>query len=146
MYEISQVTKGVTAMSDIKSMFTLLLRMFNIIGRLNVMSRGLEAVYKLLNIENGKAIYAYSGDNFNYSYDKELARLYDGRIEIMLSAFEDVDAGDLFKSEKIKITKYCYYAEKNSFGMDILAMKTISNILMKYKETLEIPKKGHWIV
>lgn len=110
------------------------------------MSRGLEAVYKLLNIENCKAIYAYSGDNFNYPYDKELARLYDGRIEIMLSVFEDVEAEDLFKSEKIKITKCCYYAEKNSFGMDILAMKTISNILMKYKETLEIPKKGHWII
>ena len=108
------------------------------------MSRGLEAVYKLLNIEDGKAIYAYSGENFSFPYDKELARLYDGRIEILLTAFEDADFENI--SEKIKITKYCHYAEKNSTGIDILALKTISNILMEYKETLKIPKKGHWVV
>ncbi len=107
------------------------------------MSRGLEAVYKLLSIEDGKAIYAYSGENFNFPYDKEIARSYDGRIEIMLTAFEDTEFENI--SEKIKITKCCHYAEKNSMGIDILALKTISNILMKYKETMKIPKDGHWI-
>jgi hypothetical protein len=110
------------------------------------MSRGLEAVYRLLNIENGKATYAYSGDNFNYPYDKELARSYDGRIEIMLSAFENIESDDLFEKDKVKITKNCYYAEKNSFGMDILAIVTLSNIIRKYKETSEVPKEGHWVV
>lgn len=110
------------------------------------MSRGLESVYKLLNIENGTAIYAYLGDNFSYPFDKELARSYDGRIEIMLTAFENVDTEDLFESGKVKIIKDCYYAEKNSFGIDILALRTISNILRKYKETLDIPKEGHWVV
>ena len=33
-------------------------------GRMR-MSRGLEAVYKLLAIEDGKATYAYSGDNLD---------------------------------------------------------------------------------
>lgn len=110
------------------------------------MSRGLEAVYRLLNVENDKAIYAYSGDNFNYSYDKELARSYDGRIEIMLSAFDNIHSEDLFKSGEVKIIKDCFYAEKNSFGIDILAINTISNILRTYKETLRIPKEGHWII
>lgn len=106
------------------------------------MSRGLEAVYKLLNIENGKAIYAYSGDNYNFPYDKEIARSYDGRIEILLSAFED----DEIKSDKVKILKECYYADKNMYGIDIFGLRTISNIFRKYKETGEIPKEGHWVV
>ena len=111
------------------------------------MSSGLEAVYKLLTIEDGKAIYAYSGDNFSFPYDKEMARSYDGRIEITLSAFEDFNwDGKNFESGKIKITKNCYYAELTSFGIDIFALKTISNIMFKYKETQEIPKMGHWIV
>ena len=107
------------------------------------MSRGLEAVYKLLIIDDSKAIYAYSGENFNFPYDKEIARSYDGRIEIMLTAFENSDFENI--SEMITITKCCYYAEKNCSGIDILALKTISNILMKYKETMKIPKEGHWI-
>lgn len=110
------------------------------------MSRGLEAVYRLLNVENDKAIYAYSGDDFNYPYDKELARSYDGRIEISLSALDSITSEELFRSGKVKITKECFYAEKNSFGIDLLALKTISNILRKYSETLELPKEGHWIV
>ncbi|MDF2903571.1 MAG: hypothetical protein K0S25_1209 [Bacillus sp. (in: firmicutes)] len=111
------------------------------------MSRGLEAVYKLLTIENGNAIYAYSGDNFSAPYDKELARSYDGRIEITLSAFEEFNwDGKTFESGKIKITKNCYYAEINIFGVDIFALKTISDIMIKYKEIQEIPKEGHWIV
>lgn len=64
------------------------------------MSRGLEAVYKLVHIENDKVIFAYSGDDFSYPYDKEIARQYDGRIEIMLSLFEDEDV-DLFKTKKL---------------------------------------------
>lgn len=104
------------------------------------MSRGLESVYRLLNIENGNAIYAYSGDNFNYPYDEEFARSYDGRIEIMLSSFDNDDSDDLFKSGKVKIIKYCYYSEKNCFGIDILEINTIRNILRKYKKTSEIPK------
>lgn len=110
------------------------------------MSRGLEAVYRLLGIENDKAIYAYSGDNFSYPFDKELARSYDGRIEILLSAFDDIDSYDLFDKGKVKIIKECYHAEKNSLGVDILAIRTVSNILRKYRETSEIPKQGHWIV
>jgi hypothetical protein len=110
------------------------------------MSRGLEAVYKLLDIENDKVIYAYSGDNFSYPFDKELARSYDGRIEILISAFDDIESYDLFDKGKVKIIKECHYAEKNSFGVDILAIRTVSNILRKYRETSEIPKQGHWIV
>lgn len=109
------------------------------------MSRGLEAVYKLLNLESNKVIYTYSGDNFSYPYDKKIARSYDGRIEIMLSAFDNIDSEDLFKSEKVKIIKDCYYAEKNCFEIDILAIRTISNIFKKYKKTLELPKEGHGI-
>jgi hypothetical protein len=110
------------------------------------MSRGLEGVYRLLNIDKDKVTYAYSGGNFSYPYDKALALRYDGRIEILLSAFENVGSEDLFKSGKAKSTKFCYYAEKNSFGIDILAVNTISNILRKYKETSEIPKEGYWVV
>lgn len=111
------------------------------------MSRGLGAVYKLLTIENGKTIYAYSGANFSLPYDKELARSYDGRIEITLAAFEEFNwDGKTFASGEIKITKNCYYAELNTLGIDMFALKTISNIMLKYKETQEIPKEGHWIV
>ncbi|WP_158291357.1 hypothetical protein [Desulfosporosinus sp. Sb-LF] len=39
------------------------------------MSRGLEAVYKLLNLENGKAIFAYSGDDFSFRMIKKLPAL-----------------------------------------------------------------------
>ena len=105
------------------------------------MSRGLEAVYKLLTIEKGKAIYAYSGDNFSFQYDEQLARSYDGRIEITLSAFQEYYLDkDLFDWSKINITKNCYYADVTTFGVDIFALKTISNIMMKYKETQEIPQ------
>lgn len=76
------------------------------------MSRGLEAVYRLLGVEDNKAIYAYSGDNFSYPFNKELARSYDGLIEILLSAFDDVYSYDLFQKEKVKIINECYYAEK----------------------------------
>ncbi len=38
------------------------------------MSRGLGDVYRLLVIEDDKAIYAYSGENFSFPYDKELTR------------------------------------------------------------------------
>ncbi|EKQ57605.1 MULTISPECIES: hypothetical protein [unclassified Clostridium] len=110
------------------------------------MSRGLEVVYKLLKIENSKAIYAYSGDNFSYPFDKELARSYDGRIEVSLSAFENIHDYDLFEKGKVKIIEECFYAEKNTFGIDILAIRTISHILRKYRETSEIPKEGHWII
>lgn len=130
----------IVAYNEIKSIYILIIR------KVKKVSRGLEAVYKLLNIENGKAIYAYSGDNFSYPFDKELARAYDGRIEIILSVFENLDADDLFESGKVKIIKECYYAEKNLLGVDILAVKTISNILRKYRETLSIPKEGHWVV
>ncbi|MGL5153156.1 MAG: hypothetical protein ACRC7N_21555 [Clostridium sp.] len=110
------------------------------------MSRGLEAVYKLLAIENDKAIYGYSGDNFSLPYDKEIARSYDGRIEILLSAFDDIDSENLFEKEKVIVVKECYYAEKNMYEVDILAIRTISSILRKYRDTNEIPKQGHWIV
>ncbi len=110
------------------------------------MSRGLEAVYKLLSIDNNKAVYAYSGDNFSFPYDKEIARSYDGRIEIALSVFENDELEDLLASGRIKVTKDCFYAEKNMLGVDIFALRTISNILRKYKETSEIPKEGHWVV
>lgn len=110
------------------------------------MSRGWEAVYRLLAIEDDKAIYAYSGENFSFLYDKEIARSYDGRIEVLLSAFEDTDSYDLFEREKVKIIKECYYAEKNLYGVDILAIRTVSHILRKYRETYEIPKEGHWII
>ncbi|WP_321992946.1 hypothetical protein [Clostridium butyricum] len=69
------------------------------------MSRGLEAVFRLLVIEDDKAIYAYSGENFSFQYDKELTRSYDGRIEILLSAFDDIDSYDLFEKEKVKNCK-----------------------------------------
>lgn len=35
---------------------------------------------------------------------------------------------------------------KNLYGADILAIRTVSNILRKYRETYEIPKEGYWIV
>lgn len=111
------------------------------------MSRGLEAVYKLLTIEEDKAIYAYSGENFSFPYDKQLARLYDGRIEITLSAFQEYYLDEeIFDWSKINIMKNCYYADVTTFGVDIFALKTISNIMMKYKETKEIPQSGHWVV
>ncbi len=110
------------------------------------MSRGLEAVYRLKHIGIDRVIYEYSGEDFNNSYDKKLARLYDGQIEILLSAFEEADSIDVIKSEKVSVLKCCYYAEKNSEGVDILAMFTIRNILRKYKETSEMPREGHWIV
>ena len=110
------------------------------------MSMGLEAVYRLLKIENDMVIYAYSGDNFSYPFDKELARSYDGRIEMSLSAFKNINSFDLFEKGKVKIIKECFYAEKNTFGIDILAIRTISHILRKYRETSEIPKEGHWII
>lgn len=70
------------------------------------MSRGLEAVYKLLTIEDGKDIYAYSGDDFSFPYDKELARSYDGRIEIALSAFEDFNWQERHSSRgKLKLQR-----------------------------------------
>ncbi|MFL0269326.1 hypothetical protein [Candidatus Clostridium radicumherbarum] len=114
------------------------------------MSRGLQAVYKLICMENGKAIYAYSGDNFSYPFDEKQARSYDGQIEIMFSAFDNVenniDAPDLVKTGVVNIIKECYYAEKNIYGIDILALMTVRSILRKHKETLQIPKEGHWIV
>jgi DNA polymerase elongation subunit (family B) len=110
------------------------------------MSMGLEAVYRLLKIENDMVIYAYSGDNFSYPFDKELARSYDGRIEMSLSAFKNINSFDLFEKGKVKIIKECFCAEKNTFGIDILAIRTISHILRKYRETSEIPKEGHWII
>ncbi|WP_236897383.1 hypothetical protein [Clostridium beijerinckii] len=110
------------------------------------MSRGLEDLYKLLKIENNKAIYAYSGESFSYPFDKELARSYDWRIELSLSAFENMHDYDLFDKGKVKIIKECFYEEKNTFGIDILAIRTIIHILRKYRETSEITKEGHWII
>ncbi len=110
------------------------------------MSRGLEAVYKLQKIDDRKAIYAYSGDDFSFPYDRDKSLAYDGRIEVLLSVFENEFSYDLFMLGEVKVTKDCYHAQNNNDGIDILALFTIRNIYRKYKETNEIPLEGHWIV
>ncbi|MGL5150027.1 MAG: hypothetical protein ACRC7N_05545 [Clostridium sp.] len=83
---------------------------------------------------------------FSFAYDKEIARSYYCRIEILLFAFDYIAPDDLLEKEKVMVTKECYYAEKNMYGVDILAILTVSNILRKYREICEIPKEGHWII
>lgn len=111
------------------------------------MSRGLEAVYKLLEINGRKVVYGYSGDHFSFPYDEVLARSYDGRIEIALEVFEkNVWDSSPHLSEKIKVLKNCRYAKLTSFGMDFFALKTISVILLQYQKNKELPKDGHWVI
>lgn len=102
------------------------------------MSRGLEGYYKLIEIQNDFVLYAYSGDNFNYPYDKKTACQCDGQIKIKLPIIDE--------KETMEILKECTYAEKNCDGDDILALYTSRKIIYEYKQTKKFPKQGHWIV
>lgn len=102
------------------------------------MTRGLEGYYKLIQIQNDFVLYSYSGDNFNYPYDKKIACQCDGQIKIKLPISD--------KNTTLEILKECTYAEKNCDGNDILALRTGAKIIYTYKQSGEFPKEGHWIV
>lgn len=110
------------------------------------MSTGYEGIYKLICVDDDKAVYAYSGENLSFPVDDKRADLLDGRIEIDLSILCDWSNLNIFENGYVKVAKDCYYAEKNTFGIDLLAIRAVDSILKRYIENDKLPKYGHWVV
>ena len=111
------------------------------------MSRGLHAKYKLLNINDDIAYYAYGGSNFNYEYDKNIFDSCDGRMQIKFNnIYRDIDIAKELELKNVEIVKPCYYAENNIYGVDILALKTIHHIINRYIKENQLPENGMWVI
>lgn len=112
------------------------------------MSRGISIYYKLLNSDENKLTYGYSGADISKKYDKNSLLAYDGIIEITISALESKTSTEAIKDNTATILKECIYEWHQPRLTDgdrkigFFAVNVISKIFREYKENKQIAEKG----
>lgn len=111
------------------------------------MTKGVHIFYKLINQDNDKIRYAYSGGWF--SDREELVKAYDGIVAIKRSALsketDDIKYGiDFYQEKGCSTTDHSNNVQiKNEDGttVDLFAIKVMSKVCRIYKKTGDIKEK-----
>lgn len=112
------------------------------------MTMGVHIFYKLINRENDEIRYAYSGGWFSDS--EGLVKAYDGIVEIKRSSLskeiDDVKYGiDFYQEKGCSATDESNNVQiKNEYGttVDLFAIKVMSKVCRRYKETGSVEEKN----
>lgn len=112
------------------------------------MSRGITIYYKLLQKDNDKVIYGYSGANINKEFDEKYLLAYDGIIEIKMNALKHKTAFEALSDDDIKIIKECRYEwhqprlTDDDSSVGFFAVAVISKVFRQYKSNRQIEEEG----